>query len=1111
MALHLHRAPGALELADALGELLATPLPDPFAEEVVAVPAKGVERWLAQRLSHRLGVGSRGGDGVCAGVRFLNPHSLASLVLGIDRQDPWHPDRLVWPLLSVIDESLGEPWCATLAAHLGHGLEGEEGTLRAGRRYSVARRLAGLFAGYAAQRPSMVAAWRVGDDSDGTGHPLDDDLLWQPELWRRVLGRVDAVPPDLRVEQTVARIRSGDDGLDLPGRLSLFGHTRLPLAELSVVEALAERREVHLWLPQASPRLWGDLAPVVADGPVPRAEDGSAAYVGHPLLATLGRDAREVQRTLALARDVVDHPPADDGPDRADLLGWLQHDLRSGRAPDADTVAGRVREPGDQSVQVHACHGMGREVEVLRELLVGILADRPDIEPRDILVMCPDIEAYAPLLQAAFGLGGLFADPVAGHPAHRLRVRLADRGPIHTNALLGVAAQLLTLAESRVSLTEVLDLARMPVVSRRFGFDDDDLDTIAEWGRAAAVRWGLGSEHLETYRLGQFPQNTWAAGLDRLIAGLAVDGVEVSGVGDALALVSLDSGDLDLAGRLTELVLRLKATLGRLGGARPATEWTDALREGVLDLADPSATDPAELSLFTRELSSIADGAGETALLRLPDVRALLHTGLSARPTRASFRTGTLTVCTLVPMRAVPHKVVVLMGLDDGTFPRTTVPDGDDALARRPLTGERDTRSEDRQLLLDAIMSAQEQLVVIYSGADEHTGAERPPAVPLGELIDSLAVTATGGPDIVMRHPLQVFDERNFTAAEGDPPVSFDLAALAGARAALGERHSDDAFGQPLDPAGLSEVSVDELVEFVKDPYRAHLSRRLGIRLPEVPETGRDAIPLEPSGLEKWAIGDRVARALVAGASTDDVVQAELRRGTLPPGGLAYVVLGDILKISGRVAAAAMTHLGGPRRAVDLDIDLPGGIRLTGTVAGTVDGCTLHYGYSSLAPKNLLPVWVRYLALQAAEPTTQWQGVVIGRDRQRVARVRYAGVTPERAREILSELVDLYRRGMDEPVPMPPGTAEAFARNRGRGEEDALDAAAKKWASGYRFPGENAQPAAQRIHGGEVGIEVLTEPARDDERWSPDEPTRLGQYAVRLWGPVLEFERKERV
>ena len=56
-------------------------------------------------------------------------------------------------------------------------------------------------------------------------------------------------------------------------------------------------------------------------------------------------------------------------------------------------------------MQVHSCHGPARQIDVLREVLLGLLQDDSTLEPRDILVMCPDIDTYAPLIVAGFGLG----------------------------------------------------------------------------------------------------------------------------------------------------------------------------------------------------------------------------------------------------------------------------------------------------------------------------------------------------------------------------------------------------------------------------------------------------------------------------------------------------------------------------------------------------------------------------------------------------------------------------------------------------------------------------------------------------------------------------------
>ncbi|MDZ4265194.1 MAG: exodeoxyribonuclease V subunit gamma, partial [Mycobacterium sp.] len=408
MALHLHRADRTDLLADGLGDLLATPLPDPFTEELVLVSARGMERWLSQRLSHVLGRGAAD-DGVCAGVTFRHPRSLIAELSRADDDDPWSPEAMVWPLLHVIDASLDEPWCTTLATHLGHFAVGEEKELRQGRRYAVARRLAGLFSSYATQRPQLLADW-----IDGRTDGLDQDLQWQPALYRALLDHVDADPPHLRHAETVARLQ--DSASELPERLSLFGHTRLPLTEIELLGALSCHHELHLWLPHPSPALWRSLGDV--RGVISRRDDTSHRSAGHPLLATLGRDVRELRRTLPADTQTDECLGSADRAD--DLLGWLQSDLAANEV----RAAGRHVSPGDRSVQVHSSHGPARQIDVLREVLLGLLSDDPTLEPRDILVMCPDIETYAPLIVAGFGLG----DVVHGaHPAHQLRVKLADR------------------------------------------------------------------------------------------------------------------------------------------------------------------------------------------------------------------------------------------------------------------------------------------------------------------------------------------------------------------------------------------------------------------------------------------------------------------------------------------------------------------------------------------------------------------------------------------------------------------------------------------------------------------------------------------------------------
>ncbi|HJQ06516.1 MAG TPA: exodeoxyribonuclease V subunit gamma [Nocardioides sp.] len=1106
MTLLLHRAPRTDVLADGLAGLLAQPLADPFAQEVVVVPARGVERWLSQRLSHHLGTSAAGDDGVCAAVDFRSPHSLFGLVSGRPEDDPWAPAALTWPLLGVIDDVVAEPWADVLARHLGRTTDGEEAELRRGRRFATARRLAHLFSSYAAQRPTLLADWAAGTDHDGAGGVIPADLTWQPELWRRLAAVVDGPDPVHRHADAVRRLRADADAVDLPERISLFGHTRLAAGDLQLLDALATHRDVHLWLPHPSPALWDALTDPDLQGVVPRSEDRSHQKVGLPLLATLGRDTRELQRLLGTV-DHADVPLAATEQQPDTLLSWLQHDLRANAPVPHQT---RQLRDDDRSVQLHACHGAARQVEVLREVLLGLLADDPTLEPRDIVVMCPDIEGFAPLLSAAFGLADVVG--VEGHPAHRLRVSLADRALDQTNPLLSVVARLLDLAGGRVGVGAVLDLAHCDPVRRRFGFRDDDLELLTTWVQQAGVKWGFDAVHREEFGLAAYDDNTWRCGLDRLLSGVALSDDSNLMLGDVLPLDDVGSGDVDLIGRLAELVARLEAVTDQLVGVHPLDHWLRTIEDGVAALTSVRPADSWQHGQVQRELDSLRSAAGEAVELRLPDVRAMFSERLAGRPTRANFRTGVLTVSTLVPMRSVPHRVVCLLGLDEGVFPRVGVTDGDDALARRPLTGERDPRSEDRQLLLDAVLAATDTLVITYTGANEFTGQPRPPAVPVGELLDALDLTATS-PDgavrdrVVLDHPLQPFDRRNLVAGALVPgkPFAFDRFALAGARAIERERHPEPPFlDGPLPAPDRGDVALDDLVDFFGSPVRGFLKQRLGIALPREDEPVDDRIPITVDALEEWAIGQRILDDLMRGHYPDPAVERERRRGVVPPGELGDRLLRKVIERAKPLAREALGHTSSQPRAVDVDVDLGDGRRLRGTVPDLYGDLLVRVSYSRLGPKHRLHSWVKLLALAASDEDRPWRGLTIGRpEGWGRADVEVSRIAPldQRAITWLRALVAIRDEGLVEPLPLPLKTSLQYARaRRTRTDADAaLDRAGFLWRRDGKFEGEVGDVEHVLVWGARSPL-----PGR--EPVDGPETSRFGDLAMRVWGPLLESE-----
>lgn len=1120
MPLHIHRAERADVLARVLAEVLASPQADPFAAEVVAVPAKGVERWLTQTLSGVLGAGGSG-DGVCANVAFPSPAALVAEVLAAasevaPTEDPWAQERAVWSLLRVIDASLSEPWCAVLARHLGaRGTAG--GEHRAGRRYATAARISALFDSYGAQRPALITEWAAGLDTDGTGAPMPDDLLWQPMLWRGLRTAIGAPSPAERLETACARLRARPDLVALPPRLSLFGVTRLPSDQLAVLSALAAGRDVHLWLVHPSPVLWSALSELPTART--RAEDRSVTAVAHPLLAGLARDVRELQQRLAVPAATGSdtyHPGisarSEDGVAENDspatLLRALQRGIRDDRWP---PVPGQAAADG--TVQVHACHGPARQVEVLRECLLGLFAADETLEPRDVLIMCPEVEAYAPLVRAAFGQrtsGTPEAQADSDHPAHRLRVRLADRGRGVTNPLLAVIAALLELADGRVTVTQVLDLAAAETVRRRCGFDDD-IERLREWAAESGARWGIGQRQRQAFGLADFAQNTLNSAVDRILLGVTAGETSDDWLDLALPLDDVDSNDVDLAGRFAEFIDRLAVCLRDLRGPRPAHEWAAVLGRALDLLTDVPDAQAWVRTEARQELAAATDHAGEVSL-RLADVGVLLRSRLAARPTRANFRTGELTVCTMVPMRSVPHRVVVLLGLDDEMFPRASAAEGDDVLAREPLLGERDPRSEDRQMLLDAILAARDALLVFHTGADPVSGAHRPPAIPVAELLDALRAHAGAAamPRVVTRHPLQSFDRRNFRA---DQPFSFDTAALAGACAADGPAQPRPAFlPAPLPAADAADVALADLISFAEHPVRAFLWQRLGLRVPEHDEDIADRLPIELDGLAKWELGERLLAARLTGADPAGLRAAEWRRGTLPPFGFGAAVLDEVEHTVDRLVRAAQADYAGQARAVDIAVDLGNGRRLTGTVPEVRGDTLVRTTFSRLAPKHRMAAWVSLLALTVTEDRS-WRAVSTGRGQFGRPAWRCELTAPDvpAAAQILRQLVALRDAGLTEPLPVASAASAVYAERRLRGAstDDAIAAAEREFNGGPNGPGpfgDHTDRHLRYVWGPAPRLEdLMAAPAAAGE---PGESTRFGALARRMWTPLLAAENQ---
>jgi exodeoxyribonuclease V gamma subunit len=560
----------------------------------------------------------------------------------------------------------------------------------------------------------------------------------------------------------------------------------------------------------------------------------------------------------------------------------------------------------------------------------------------------------------------------------------------------------------------------------------------------------------------------------------------------------------------------------------------DTIGEAAASLtatSDRESWQSNELQVMLAEILAESGEAADRVRISLSETRALLAHRLAGRPTRANFRTGHLTVCTLVPMRSVPHRVVCLLGLDDGAFPRKSPRDGDDLLLESPHVGDRDPRTEDRQMLLDALLAAQDRFVILYSGNDERTNARLPPAVPVGELLDAVDRTAyaddrLASEVILVPHPLQPFDPRNFTPGEiaGDDAWSFDATSLAGAIALTGGRHEPEPFLEaPLAQLVGTRLTLEELVAFAERPVRAFMRQRLGIAGSGYDDEVQDALPVELDGLERWQVGQRLLDGVLAGIAPETACRAEIARGSLPPGQLGMPVIRKVWPDVELLQKGALSIAGDEPRSIGINVALEDGTILTGSVSGVRGNVLLSVSFSRLNARHRMNAWVRLLALTAAHPDQPFEAATIGKapygsdHTVAIARIAPLGADPEqrRARAIaeLGTLVDLRARGLRDVLPLPSLTAGAYAAAAACGA-DASATAREAWTSKYKRDGEDADTDHVLAFGGKQPFEWLLEtiPQSDEQGdgwYDLDETSRFGRCARRLWGGLLSSEEIE--
>ncbi|HEX3895485.1 MAG TPA: exodeoxyribonuclease V subunit gamma [Rudaea sp.] len=1050
-SLIVHRASRTERLADELIDLLRRDRPsNPLAPQAIVIPHAGMRRWLLQIIARISPAGIAANFDTQLPWQWLQ--QTAKRVLGDEAlvAGDYNTESLRWHIYRALASSRA----AAIENYIG-GNDSER------RRFQLAAHLADVFTQYLVYRPETILAWERGAETKD----------WQAGLWRTVRKHIDKPHRAERKELLVAELAKNGDGESLP--LHVFGVSHLAPDVLECLRAVAAHRSVHVYFPDPCREHWDYLRKKRS---VLATADAESLYfdVGHPLLASLGRVGQDFSLALDDAGEHRDALDEGDVPETAsNLLDALQTSIRV-LEPDYVRNASKpaVR---DTSLRVHACHTRLRELEVLKDQLLGFLADDTSLQPRDIVVMAPDIAAYAPFLPSVFGPPARYSDDAAQIPWHLADVALAG-----THALFTGFSKLLDLGESRFRVSDVIDLLDVAAIARRFGLSEETRSRLEPWLRQARVAWGLDARMKEQVGGAPIDANTWMFGFDRLYAGMiAGDDTGETLVDGVLPVAGVSGNDIDAIGRLDRFIETLRDLRDDLAIERPLAAWSVWLLDLVDALFAIDVRDDVEdtaMSQLRRTIAALGDQDDALGGENLPwsVVRDVVRGALDAISERQPFLLGGVTFCGLVPQRSIPFRVVCLLGMNEGEYPRIASDSGLNRMQTYPRRGDRDTRNEDRYLFLEALMAARQHLHVSYLGEDIADGSRRNPASPLSELLefldDQFSVQQQSPADArpwLIHHPLQPFDNRYY--ARGAQLFSFDAAyAVPTGDARTSPSFVDVDDDAPARAPESNNVSLKSLKAFWRDPSRARLRDTFGIGLDAL---GDDALldrePMTASTEKR----ERFEAQLLDRAWDDglqrlpDAAPAWLARSGALPGG--EVGARAYARMRARVQPMlTLKHKQlGDSEPVVVAIDLPiGDARLVGTVDTVFrqpDG-TLHVFHAkphgAMDFRDLVPFYVDWAVLRLSQPNVLRADVfecADGAKNPRAPKLIDAIVSqdPRQLRAGLGELLNMTRHATNAPPLFFPKTAWAWSSAPADERRDAE--ARKAWeGNGPRQKGE---------------------------------------------------------
>jgi len=1072
-------------LVEALAGVLRTPLASPLDQEIIVVQSQGMERWVSTELALR--------HGICANCRFAFPNAFVyetfrKVLPDLPERSRFDPKVMTWKIMKLLPSCITRPGFESLMIYLGDA----GGHLK---RFQLSERIADTFDQYLLFRPEMILRWEKNKEEH-----------WQSELWRELV-KGDEKGHRARLGKAFleAVAKSRTETKDLPERVSVFGISALPRFHMQVLAGISRLTQVNFFLMNPCMEYWGDI---LSDWEMKRTIDRDRTKdsavedlhleKGNNLLASmglLGRDFFDLVSEFNCAEVQSFQEPGEDT-----LLLCLQSDIVNLRDRGQGSDRRKVIQQDDTSIQIHSCHSPMREIEALHDRLLEMFEKEPGLLPKDILVMTPDIETYAPYVQSVFD--------VPADDSKRIPFSIADRSVRKESQIIHTYLAILDLFGSRFGASQVLAILESQAVQRRFGLSEADLELIRRWVEETRIRWGIDGESRSKFGLPALPENTWKAGLERLLLGYAMSGQGEKMFGSLLPYDNIEGSEALVLGRFLEFSEALFSHVASLDRPRTLDQWSKALT-GLLErffLADEDSESEMQVIRCTlRDLGdmSASERSGFDEEIDIDVIRWHLGNRLEKEGFGFGFIAGGITFCAMLPMRSIPFKIICLVGMNGEAYPRQSKPLGFDLIAQNPKPGDRSRRHDDRYLFLEAMLSAREKLYISYVGQSIQDNSLIPPSVLVSELMDYIdqGFEAPGKKildQIVTRHRLQAFSPGYFK--KNEKLFSYSEVNLRAARCILEAREAP----VPFISKGLSDpeeewktVDLEQLCRFFGNPAKFLLNRRLGIHLEERTSILEERESFDIKGLERYLLEQNLVEQEFSGRNLKEFLPMTKASGRLPHGTVGECVYDNLSKGVKAFAGKTEPYMRGAKLE-PLEVGLGiSGFKVIGRIDTIYREKLMQYRYARVKPGDRLKVWIHHLALNSLKDADYPRTSMLTGLRPKGRESEWAAweyLPVEDSEEILAELLEHYWQGLVKPVHFFPRSSWTYAHmflEKGKSDEDALDSARRTWTGNDYNPGECEDSYYQLCFGNTDPID-----------------SEFQHMAEEVFGPLIEYQRQ---